>query len=154
MNSATPVEEEPIQLPTMNELGRRFAMLRAEEGVSEEEVAARISAGTDVIEDFERYGAIDAENLIRLLEAYSLSTDLETAFLAARRAGLPKSIGEVVEAWSKGTIDTPTALSRGHFDGFADLLETVITNEVPLRTQLTPREKRQADMFTRVLQEA
>lgn len=154
MKSTTPVEQEPIQPPTLRELGQRSATLRAEENLSESEVASRISAGTDVIRDFERHGAIDAENLIRLPEAYSLSMDLETAFLAGRTGGLPKSIGEVVEAWSKGSIDTPTALSRGHFDGSADLLEIAIVNEVPLRTQLTPREKRQADLFTRLVREA
>ena len=151
MDETPPFGEDPVQLPTMDELGRRFATLRAEEGISEDEAATRIGAGTDVIDDFERHGAIDAENLIRLLEAYSLSTDLETAFLAARGGGLPQTLGEVVEAWGKGAIDTPTALARGHFEGFADLLEATITNEVPLRTHLTPREKRQADLFTRLM---
>lgn len=146
--------EETIQLPTLRVLGHRFAALRANEGIGEEEVAARIEAGTEVIEDFERHGAIDAENLIRLLEAYSASTDIEAAFLAPKGADLPKTIGEVVEAWGQGLIDTPTALLRGQFDDFADLLETTIANHVPLRIHLSPREKRQASKFTQVMQEA
>ena len=148
------VIEEPIQLPTLRVLGQRFAALRAKEGIGEEDVAKRIEAGTDVIDDFERHGWIDAENLIRLLEAYSGSTDLETAFLDPKGANLPKTIGEVVEAWAKGLIDTQTALLRGQFDGFADLLETTIVNNVPLRTELPPREQRQATKFTQVMQEA
>lgn len=143
--------DEAIALPTLRELGTRFAKLREEEGISQADAARPIAAGTDVIDCFERHGAIDAENLIRLLEIYSLSSDLETAFLAPRSSGLPRTIGEVVEAWCKGAIDTPTALARGHFDDFADLLEAAIVNDVPLRTEMTARERRQAKFFTQLM---
>jgi hypothetical protein len=154
MNAGTLIDGDSYRLPSLLELGRRFATLRAEVGVDEVSAAARIGVGTDVIEDFERHGMINPENLIRLLEAFSLSSDLETAFHSPRDLGSPKTIGEVVEAWGRGVIDTPTALSRRHFEGFADLLETTIMNEVPLRTELTAREARQAEVFTQIMRGA
>jgi DNA-binding XRE family transcriptional regulator len=79
-------------VPSTQELGRRFKELRTREGISRAEAARRVRRSAATIARFEKEGKASAALLLDLVRAMSSAAGFADAFLAPRF----KSIQEVV----------------------------------------------------------
>ena len=61
------------------------------------------------------------------------------------------SLYDIMEAWADRRIDSATAIRKGGFAGFGELLKTTLEHDIKLSGKILPEEQVQADNLVTIL---